>query len=654
MPTYLLLLLLLFLALRPPAASVDAASATVSPLQTLPDETADTYTANSSYGSNLRALGATLAAGAGASGFAKGSYGEAPDKVYGFVLCRGDYTGANCADGLRAAFQGVAERVFFRKAAAVYYDQYMLRFTDDERSFSSTSNEPEWSANNMNSVSGSAVAARLMGKVVKLMNTMADLATSGSPRLTATASRYATGEAGFGEQGVSTVYGLVQCRPDLTGPQCRSCLDGIIKQLPTLFMSNNMSNQEASLSRVGGRVLGVRCNLRYEKDLFFEETSDTIKIDMLQNGKSAVFMIVIVGVPLLVLLILGLLLRTCIVKKVKESLLQRELVTLKKEIVNESDSRFSLFSFSKIRSATNNFSDKNIVGKGGFGTVYKGQLRQDQLDIAVKRLSPSSVQGFREFMNEIKLIASLQHKNLARLFGCCIKSKERILVYEYMPNGSLEEFIFGVGAKKSWPIRRGIIEGIAEGLLYLHDYAHECIVHRDMKPSNILLDHEMNPKISDFGIARICLSNVTESNTTTAMGTFGYIAPECYSQNVYSTRSDVFSFGILVLEIISGKSAVGSYQLAGRSYELRKYAWQLWREQRCDELVDDSLGEEYPEMDVLRCIQIALLCVQDSAEDRPTMREVTMMLSNGNKRLLLPVQPGSYSVHIAVGTEIEL
>ncbi|VAI62731.1 hypothetical protein VPH35_113417 [Triticum aestivum] len=650
MPTYLLLLFFLALWLWPPAASVDAASATVSPLQTITKFTADTYTANSSYGSNLRALGATLAAAAGASGFAQGSYGEAPDKVYGFVLCRGDYTGANCADGLRAAFQGVPERVFFRKAAVVYYDQYMLRFTDDERSFSNTSNEPEWSANNMNSVSGSEAAARLMETVVKLMNDLADLATSGSPRRT---SPYATGEAGFGEQGVSTVYGLVQCRPDLTGSQCRSCLDGIIKLLPTLFMSNNKSNQEASLSRVGGRILGVRCNLRYEKDLFFEETSDTIKIDMPKNGKSAVFMIVIVGVPLLVLLILGLLLRPYIVKKVRESLLQTELDTLKKEIVNESDSRFSLFRFLKIRSATNNFSDKNKLGEGGFGIVYKGHLCHDQ-DIAVKRLSPNSVQGFREFMNEIKLIASLQHKNLVRLLGCCIKSKERILVYEYMPNGSLEEFIFGVRAKKSWPVRRGIIEGISEGLLYLHDYAHECIVHRDMKPSNILLDHEMNPKISDFGIARICLSSVTESNTTTAMGTFGYIAPEYYSQNVYSTRSDVFSFGILVLEIISGKSAVGSYELSGRSYELRKYAWQLWREQRCDELVDDSLGEEYPEMDVMRCIQIALLCVQDSAEDRPTMRDVTIMLSNGNKRLLLPVQPGSCSVHIDVGTEIEL
>uniref|UniRef100_A0A453Q082 non-specific serine/threonine protein kinase n=1 Tax=Aegilops tauschii subsp. strangulata TaxID=200361 RepID=A0A453Q082_AEGTS len=423
-PTYLLLLLFLALCLWPPAASVDAASAMVSPLQTLPDETADTYTANSSYGSNLGALGATLAAGAGASGFAQGSYGEAPDKVYGFVLCRGDYTGANCADGLRAAFQGVPERVFFRKAGVVYYDQYMLRFTDDERSFASTSNDPEWSANNMNSVRGAEAAPRLMETVVKLMNDLADLAISSSR-----ATSYATGEAGFGEQGVSTVYGVVQCRLDLTGLQCRSCLDGIIKQLPTLFMSNNMSNQEASLSRVGGRILGVRCNLRYEKDLFFEETRDTIKIDM----------------P-------------------KKSLLQRELVTLKKEIVNESDSRFSLFRFSKIRSATNNFSDKNKLGEGGFGIVYKGQLCHDQ-DIAVKRLSPNSVQGFREFMNEIKLIASLQHKNLVRLLGCCIKSKERILVYEYMPNGSLEEFIF------------------------------------------------------DFGIARICLSSVTESNTTTAIGT---------------------------------------------------------------------------------------------------------------------------------------
>lgn len=276
---------------------------------------------------------------------------------------------------------------------------------------------------------------------------------------------------------------------------------------------------------------------------------------------------------------------------------------------------------------------------------HQGRLSNNQ-EIAVKRLSPNSIQGFREFKNEIKLIASLQHRNLVRLLGCCIESKERILVYEYMPNGSLEEFIFGSGAKQRWPVRRRIIEGIAEGLLYIHDYAQACIVHRDLKPSNIVLDHGMNPKISDFGIARICLSNVTESNTTTAMGTFGYIAPEYYSQNVYSTRSDVFSFGILVLEIISGKRAVGSYKLSGRSYELRRYAWQLWKDERCDEFVDPSLGEEYQEMDIIRCIQVALLCVQDSAEDRPTMHDVTAVLSNRNSRLLMPAQPGSFNIDI--------
>ncbi|KAF7086788.1 hypothetical protein CFC21_090050 [Triticum aestivum] len=495
----------------------------------------------------------------------------------------------------------------------------------------------------MNSILGIEAALRLMERVVTLMNSMADLATSSS-----SSRSYATGEVVFGDQGIGTVYGMLQCTLDLTGPQCKSCLGDITRKIVKLF--SNISDQ----AQIGGRIIGVRCNLRFEKKLFFEETNDTIKIDMPNNGLSTVLKIIIFGVPLLVLLVIGLLLRPYIAKKVRESLLQRDLVILKKEVVSKSDSRFLLFSYLKIRSATDNFSQENKIGEGDFGHVYKGRLPHDQ-DIAVKRLSLNSVQGFREFMNEIKLIASLQHKNLVRLLGCCIKSKERILVYEYMPNGSLEEFIFGPGAKRSWPMEcRHIIEGIAEGLLYIHDYAHECIVHKDMKPSNILLDHEMNPKISDFGIARICLSNVTESNTTTAIGTMGYIAPEYCFQNVYSTRSDVFSFGIIVLEIISGKRAVGSYQLSGRSYLLRKYAWQLWREQRCDEFVDHSLGEEYLEVDVMRYIHVALLCVQDSAEDRPSMRDVTTMLSNGNRRLLLPAQPGSYHMNIVTDAEKDL
>jgi len=630
-------LLLLLLA----TAITQAAPATVSPLFTNCSQTAGTYTANSSYRSNLRDLGAALAAGARASGFAKGSAGEAPYKVYGLVLCRGDYAGADCTDGLKTAFVDAIESACPRILdSTVYYDQYMLRFTDDEYSLSSLANAPEWSGMNMNSVKGAGAAARFMGTAVALMGKMADYAAFNTSDL------YATGESWFGEQGVSTVYGLVQCTPDLTGPQCRSCLDGIIKQMPAQFGS-------ATESRVGGRILGVRCNMRYEKDLFFMESNSTLKINMPKEKLSTGKKIIIFGVPAFVLLIILTILRPYIVRQVRELILHRDLVMLEKEIVSGCDSRFSLFQFSKIKDATSNFSERTKIGEGGFGPVYQGRLSNNQ-EIAVKRLSPNSRQGFREFKNEIKLIASLQHKNLVRLLGCCIKSKlEMILVYEYMPNGSLEDSIYGARAQHNWPVRRRIIEGVAEGLLYMHDYAHECIVHRDLKPSNVLLDHEMNPKISDFGIARICLSNVTESSTTTAIGTFGYIAPEYYNQNVYSTRSDVFSFGILVLEIVSGKRAAGSYMLSGKSHELRKYAWQLWRDQRCDELVDPSLGEEYQEMDVLRCIQVALLCVQDSAEDRPTMHEVTTMLSNSSRGLLVPAQPGSFNVDIVVVGDTE-
>ncbi|KAL6627750.1 hypothetical protein ACP70R_031476 [Stipagrostis hirtigluma subsp. patula] len=629
-PLLLLFLLLLLLTSRAPmAVSAQDSLAPVNPYASLCNQSLDIYDAHSRYLSNLRALGANLSRDASASGFAIGRAGVAPDDVYGLVLCRGDLPGANCTRALAAAFldvTGRAQPCLYYKDAAFYYDMYMLRFTGNASAISSLSNEPEWSGSNMNAVTDEKAAAQFMDRAVGLMNRVADLAAVSN----SSGRYYANGEDWFGAQGVDKIYGLAQCTPDMTAGQCRSCLAGIIRQMPLRF-----SGPSGSL--IGGRILGVRCNLRYEKELFFLETENTI---MPKGRMSTAHKIIAVGVPCVVLLISGLLLRPYIVKQARELLLQRDLVTLENEIVRESDSRFLLFRISKIRDATNNFSEQNKLGEGGFGPVYKGRLSNNQ-EAAIKRLSPNSVQGFREFKNEIKLIARLQHRHLVRLLGCCITSKERILVYEYMENGNLEDIIFGEGANMSWPVRRRIIEGIADGLLYIHNYAHECIVHRDLKPSNILLDQEMNPKISDFGIARICLSNVTESSTRTVMGTPGYIAPEYCSQNVYSTKSDVYSFGILVLEIISGKRAAGSHELAGRSYELRRYAWQLWREDRCDEFVDPSLGEEYQEMDIIRCIQVALLCVQDSPEDRPTMHDVIMMLSNRNRRLLAPAQPGS-------------
>jgi len=188
--------------------------------------------------------------------------------------------------------------------------------------------------------------------------------------------------------------------------------------------------------------------------------------------------------------------------------------------IEEKSSGFTLFDLSQLQRATENFSEGNRLGRGGFGPVYKGQLSDGQ-EIAVKRLASHSGQGFTEFRNEVELIAKLQHTNLVRLLGCCIEGEEKNLVYEYMPNKSLDFFIFDENQSSSlnWSKRRVIIEGIAQGLLYLHKHSRLRVIHRDLKASNILLDQDMNPKISDFGLARIFGSNDTEGNTKRVVGT---------------------------------------------------------------------------------------------------------------------------------------
>ncbi|RZR95109.1 hypothetical protein BHM03_00023909, partial [Ensete ventricosum] len=222
-----------------------------------------------------------------------------------------------------------------------------------------------------------------------------------------------------------------------------------------------------------------------------------------------------------------------------------------------------LFDLGTIVDATNNFSVHSKLGEGGFGPVYKGNLGGEQ-EIAVKRLSKTSVQGLDEFKNEVLLIAKLQHRNLVRLLGCCIQDGERMLIYEYMPNRSLDAILFdkAKAGLLDWRRRYNIIVGIARGLLYLHQDSRFRIIHRDMKAGNILLDKDMCPKISDFGMARIFGGDETEANTRRVVGTYGYMSPEYAMDGVFSVKSDVFSFGVLVLEIVSGKRNRGVYHSA--------------------------------------------------------------------------------------------
>ncbi|KAG0539704.1 hypothetical protein BDA96_03G344300 [Sorghum bicolor] len=300
-----------------------------------------------------------------------------------------------------------------------------------------------------------------------------------------------------------------------------------------------------------------------------------------------------------------------------------------------------LFELEVILAATDNFADHKRIGAGGFGPVYMGVLEDGQ-QIAVKRLSQGSTQGVREFMNEVKLIAKLQHRNLVRLLGCCIENDERMLVYEYMHNQSLDTFIFDEAKRRllRWQKRFEIIQGIARGLQYLHEDSRFRIIHRDLKASNVLLDRNMVPKISDFGIARMFGGDQTSAYTRKVVGTYGYMAPEYAMDGQISIKSDVFSFGVLVLEIIAGRRNRGSYE-PDLDVNLLGYAWMLWREGRSMELLlDEALGGSFHHSRVLRCIQVALLCVEAQPRNRPLMSSVVTMLASDNAVLPEPNEPG--------------
>ncbi|XP_050261495.1 receptor-like serine/threonine-protein kinase SD1-8 isoform X1 [Quercus robur] len=296
-----------------------------------------------------------------------------------------------------------------------------------------------------------------------------------------------------------------------------------------------------------------------------------------------------------------------------------------------------LFSFSSVSTATNYFSASNKLGEGGFGPVYKGSLLNGQL-VAVKRLSRKSGQGWEELKNEAMLIAKLQHKNLVKLLGCCIERDEKILIYEYLPNKSLDYFLFDPIRHeiKDWATRTHIIEGIVQGLLYLHQYSRLQIIHRDLKASNILLDKDMNPKISDFGLARIFCGNGSQA-TNRIVGTYGYMSPEYAMEGLFSIKSDVFSFGVLLLEILSGKKNTGFYQ--SDSINLIGYTWDLWKSNRSLELMDPILEDTPPANVLLSYINIALLCVQENAVDRPTISDVISMFNKEPALLPSPKKP---------------
>ncbi|CAL5432056.1 unnamed protein product [Camellia sinensis] len=463
-------------------------------------------------------------------------------------------------------------------------------------------------------------------------------------------------------------------------PECRSSDDKFVQKRATFLPSNARGNYDdnSSLSLsdcmercwsncncVGFNVNsnGTGCITWTGKLEYQEDYANTVPIYVLVQGNSSrgerwTWIAIAVAISLLVLIFgtfcylrMGKL-RLEVEEKRREKEFLQELIS-SDNFNNANDGEddgteghaLKILSFASIVEATNNFSIENKLGQGGFGPVYKGKLQEGRV-IAVKRLSTTSCQGLVEFKNELILISKLQHTNLVRVLGCCIHGEEKMLIYEFLPNNSLDTYIFGTDPAKrgllDWTKRLNIIEGVAQGLLYLHKYSRMRVIHRDLKASNVLLDENMNAKISDFGMARIFKINETEANTKRPAGTYGYMSPEYAMLGTFSVKSDVFSFGVLILEIVSGRRNTSFYDFDNRSLNLTGYAWELWKQGTALELKDPALGDSCVTTQFLRIIHVGLLCVQEGAMDRPMMLDVISMLNNEAVVLPAPRQPAFF------------
>ncbi|XP_047063676.1 probable LRR receptor-like serine/threonine-protein kinase At1g56140 [Lolium rigidum] len=332
-----------------------------------------------------------------------------------------------------------------------------------------------------------------------------------------------------------------------------------------------------------------------------------------KGGKTGVIVGVIVGVAVLGLTTLAGIF-VWIQKRRKLSLEQEELYNIV--------GRPNVLSYSELRSATENFSSNNLLGQGGYGSVYKGKLTDGRF-VAVKQLSEASHQGKKEFATEIETISRVQHRNLVKLYGCCLEGNKPLLVYEYLENGSLDRALFEKGcAYLDWPTRFEICLGIARGLAYLHEESSICVVHRDIKASNILLDANLNPKISDFGLAKLYDDKETHVSTKVA-GTFGYLAPEYAMRGRMTEKVDVFAFGVVVLETLAGRP--NYYTKDEDKVYIFEWVWELYEDNRPLDMLDPRL-EEFNSEEVLRAIKVALMCTQGSAHQRPPMSRVVAML----------------------------
>ncbi|XP_010448761.1 PREDICTED: cysteine-rich receptor-like protein kinase 8 isoform X2 [Camelina sativa] len=596
-----------------------------------------TYSRNSTYFTNLKTLLSSLSSrnASYSTGFQNATWGQSPNRVTGIFLCRGDCSPEVCRSCVTFAVNETLTRCPYEREVVLYYDQCMLRYSH-RNILSTLTYDGHLFMQNMNNISSNQNQIELfIATVSSSMNRAATEAVKSSRNFYTIKTELTK---------FQTFYGLLQCTPDLTRQDCMSCL---------LHSVGGMS-----LYRIGARLLYPSCNARYELYAFYNETGiktpsppplpsspplqspvstpPVISPSLPGKGGNSNMLVVAIVVLIIVAVLLFIAGYCFLAKRAK-----KVYDTAPASEVDDITTIESLqLDYRTVQAATNDYSENNKIGRGGFGEVYKGTL-SNGTDVAVKRLSKSSGQGETEFKNEVVVVAKLQHRNLVRLLGFSLQGEERILVYEYMPNKSLDYFLFDPSKQiqLDWTRRYNIIGGVVRGILYLHQDSRLTIIHRDLKASNILLDADINPKIADFGMARIFGLDQTQENTSRIVGTFGYMSPEYALHGQFSMKSDVYSFGVLVLEIISGRKN-SNFDETSNSQDLVTHAWRLWSNGTALDLVDQVILDNCQKSEVVRCIHISLLCVQNDPVQRPTMSTICVMLTSNTITLPVPQQPG--------------
>ncbi|CAA7018257.1 unnamed protein product [Microthlaspi erraticum] len=578
---------------------------------------------NSTYDTNRRLILSTLPSNVGSrDGYYTGSVGEVPERTFALGLCLPGADPKVCSDCIQLGSIGLLQNCLNQTDAYDWRSHKtlcLIRYANSSF-FSRNDLEPTVTIGDINSGTFEGNLTAYTNIWDAFMSSM--ISRVGQNRYLADVSPRVGND--------SFIYVLMQCIPGISPEECQTCL-----------RENVRVYQSCCNGFIGGSVRKPVCFFRWDGSEFLGAFGHTPSLTPPESsdGKTisagAIVAIVVSVVVFVVLLALGLVLW-------KRRLSYK---TLRPQTDDDMTSPQSLqFDFTTVEAATDNFSRDNKLGQGGFGEVYKGML-PNETEIAVKRLSRNSGQGTKEFKNEVILVAKLQHKNLVRLLGFCVEGDEQILVYEFVPNKSLDYFLFDPTKKSQldWNARYNIIGGITRGILYLHQDSRLTIIHRDIKASNILLDSDMNPKISDFGMARNFRVDQTEDMTRRVVGTFGYMSPEYVTHGQFSTKSDVYSFGVLILEIVCGKkNSTFSQKDDDSGGNLVTHVWKLWKDDSPLDLIDPAIGESCEKDEVIRCIHIGLLCVQETPADRPAMSTIFQMLTNSSIILPVPRPPGFF------------